>query len=30
VCSVSSDDITASQWAEYIPQLSYRPPCAGS
>ena len=27
VCSQSSDDITASQWAAYI-QLPYRPPCA--
>ena len=30
VCSQSSDDITASQWAEYISGRGYQPPCAGS
>jgi len=30
VCAQRSDDITASQWATYIQQLSYRSPCAGS
>jgi WD40 repeat protein len=30
VCAQRSDDITASQWATYIQQVSYRSPCAGS
>ena len=30
VCSQSSDDITASQWAKYISGRGYQPPCAGS
>jgi WD40 repeat protein len=30
VCSQSSDDITASQWAKYISGRGYQPPCSGS